>query len=48
MEYIEVMDISYSYKPVFIRGFLENMDLDGRVVIDDLVVYFIEFYEDGR
>ncbi len=48
MEMIERMDMSYSYKPVLIKAFLELADAKGRVKIDDLVAYFKRFYEARR
>ena len=48
MEMIEKMDMSYSYKPVLIKAFLELADGRGRVKIDDLVSYFKNFYEERR
>lgn len=47
MAFIEKMDMSYSYKPVLIKAMLEYADERGRVDIDEVVNYFIEFYE-GR
>ena len=48
MEYIDRMDMSYSYKPVFMKGFIEHMDGTGKVKIEDLVDYFIDYYEARR
>ncbi len=48
MAYIEKMDMSYSYKPVLIKGMFENIDEKGRVRLEDITDYFIEFYEQRR
>lgn len=48
MTYIEKMDMSYSYKPVLIKGMFENIDEKGRVRLEDITDYFIEFYEQRR
>lgn len=45
MEFIEVMDMSYSYKPVLLKGIFEHIDENGRVKIEDLVNYFVDYYE---
>lgn len=42
------MDMSYSYKPVLPKGIFENIDENGRVRIEDLVDYFIDYYETRR
>lgn len=47
MEMIEQMDMSYSYKPVFIKAVLEYADEKGRVSLSDIVSFFRAFY-DGR
>lgn len=48
MEMVEKMDMSYSYKPVLLYAMLENSDEKGRVLVEDLIDYFIYFYEDRR
>ena len=48
MEMVEKMDMSYSYKPVLLYAMLENVNENGKVLIEDLVDYFIYFYEDRR
>jgi hypothetical protein len=48
MTYIEKMDMSYSYKSVLIKGMFENIDEKGRVRLEDITDYFIEFYEQRR
>jgi superfamily II DNA or RNA helicase len=48
MEMVEKMDMAYSYKPVLLYAMLENVDDKGRVLIEDIIDYFIYFYEDRR
>ncbi len=48
MEMVEKMDMSYSYKPVLLYAMLENVDDKGRVLVEDLIDYFIYFYENRR
>ncbi|NLV89604.1 MAG: ATP-dependent helicase, partial [Tissierellia bacterium] len=48
MDFIKKMDMSYSYKPVLLKGIFDHMDDKGRVRIDDLVNYFIDYYEARR
>lgn len=48
MRFIETMDMSFSYKPVLVKAMLEYTDSDGRVRMDDIVDYFIEFYEERK
>ena len=48
MEMVKKMDMSYSYKPVLLYAMLENVNENGKVLIEDLVDYFIHFYEDRR
>ena len=40
------MTMSYSYKPVFIRAFLDSMSEDGTARLEDIVQEFAAFYED--
>lgn len=47
MKFIETMDMSFSYKPVLIKAVYENMNSSGRVRLEDIVDYFIDYYE-GR
>jgi type IV secretory pathway VirB4 component len=42
------MDMSYSYKPVLLKAMLNEADDKGRVLVEDLVDYFIDFYEDRK
>lgn len=48
MEMVEKMDMSYSYKPVLMYAMLENADEKGKVSVEDLIDYFINFYENRR
>ena len=48
MDFIEKMDMSFSYKPVLLKAIFEYIDEDGKVKIADVVNYFIEFYEDRK
>lgn len=48
MEMAEKMQMSYSYKPVFIKTFFDFMDEDGRARLEDIVGGFREFYENRR
>lgn len=48
IQMIRQMDMTYSYKPVFIKGMLCYADEKGRAKIDDLVMYFMAFYENRR
>ncbi|MGL5152717.1 MAG: DEAD/DEAH box helicase, partial [Clostridium sp.] len=48
MEFVEKMDMSYSYKPVLLKGMIECMDDKGRVLLEELVDYFVDFYEERK
>lgn len=48
MEMVKTMDMSYSYKPVLLKAMFENVDENGRVCIEDIVDYFIDFYNDRK
>lgn len=48
MEMVKTMDMSYSYKPVLLKAMFENVDENGRVCVDDIVDYFINFYSDRK
>lgn len=48
MEMVKTMKISYSYKLVLLMAMLENVNEKGKVLIDDIVDYFVEFYEDRK
>ena len=42
MDMVEIMEMSYSYKPVLLKAIFEHIDDKGRVRVEDLVDYFIE------
>ncbi|MBZ9686808.1 DEAD/DEAH box helicase family protein [Clostridium estertheticum] len=48
MDMVKTMDMSYSYKPVLLKAMLEEADDKGKVLIEDIVDYFIDFYEDRK
>ena len=48
MEMVEQMDMSYSYKPVLLKAVLKYADGNGRISLQDIVVYFRSFYENRR
>lgn len=47
MEYIEKMDMSYSYKPVFLKAYIDNM-VENKAKVEDIVDTVVEFYEDRK
>ena len=48
IKYIEKMDMSYSYKPVLLKAIFENFDFRDKIRLEELVDYFIDFYECRR
>lgn len=48
MEFVEKMDMSYSYKPVLLLAMLECVDENGKVLVEDMLDYFIDFYEERK
>lgn len=48
MDMVRVMDMSFSYKPVLLKAMFEHVDDKGRVRVEDIVNYFIEFYSDWK
>ncbi len=48
MKMVRTMTMSYSYKPVLLKGILQYADETGAVKLRDLVAYFRAFYEDRR
>lgn len=48
MDMVEVMDMSYSYKPILLKAMFDHVDERGKVRVEDIVDYFIDFYEDRR
>ncbi|MBR1710532.1 MAG: DEAD/DEAH box helicase family protein [Clostridia bacterium] len=45
---VETMTMSYSYKPVFMLAFVNNMDETGNARLDDVAREFARFYEARR
>lgn len=48
MDMVETMDMSYSYKPVLLKVMLGYADEKGKVRIDGIIDYFMEYYEYRR
>ncbi len=48
LEFVNSMDMSYSYKPVLLKAIFENVDEDGKIRITAIVNYFIDFYEERK
>ena len=48
MDFIKPMNMSYSFKPVLLKAMLALVDDKGKVKLEDIVDYFIDFYEDRR
>ncbi|KUO63253.1 MAG: hypothetical protein APF84_01805 [Gracilibacter sp. BRH_c7a] len=48
IEMVETMDMSFSYKPVLLKAMFEHVDENGRVRVEDIVDYFIDFYTDRK
>jgi superfamily II DNA or RNA helicase len=44
MEFVQEMDMRYSYKPVLLLGLLQLADTNGKVKIPELVNFFRNFY----
>ena len=44
LDVISKMDMNHSYKPVLIKAILSECDSNGRVSIDRIVDYFIDYY----
>ena len=45
LEMVKTMTMSYSYKPVFLLAFLDNMDASGSARLEDVVRDFTRYYE---
>jgi superfamily II DNA or RNA helicase len=45
MDFVEKMDMSYSYKPVLLKAIFDHIDKEGKVRICDIVSYFMDFFE---
>lgn len=48
MNMVKVMDMSFSYKPVLLKAMFDYIDENGKVRVEDIVDYFIEFYIDRK
>ena len=48
LEYVEKMDMSFSYKPVLLMAIYEYIDEQGQILIEDIVEFFIDYYEHRR
>jgi len=48
LDMVRTMDMSFSYKPVLLKAMFDHIDEKGRVRVEDLVDYFIDFYEDRK
>ena len=46
IDMVKKMDMSFSYKPVLLMAILDNCDDQGKVALEDIVDYFIDFYKD--
>ena len=44
MEMVKTMDMAFSYKPVMLKAMIEHVDENGRVLVEDMVNYFMDFY----
>ena len=44
MEMVKTMDMSFSYKPVLLKAMLEHADENGRVRVEDIIDFFMDFY----
>lgn len=45
MEYIRKMSMMYSYKPVLVQAFFENIDEEGKAKVDGIVESVMDFYQ---
>jgi superfamily II DNA or RNA helicase len=48
MEMVKTMDMNFSYKPVLLKAMLEHVDENGKVRVEDIVDYFIHFYDQRK
>ncbi|MFT8343377.1 MAG: DEAD/DEAH box helicase [Clostridium beijerinckii] len=48
VEFVNKMDMSYSYKPVLLKAMLNECDENGKALVENLVDYFIDFYENRK
>lgn len=45
---VEKMDMTYSYKPLFVKAILEKANKNGEVEMSKIINYFREFYESRK
>jgi hypothetical protein len=48
MDMVKSMDMSFSYKPVLLKAMFDHVDENGRVRVEDIVDYFMDFYRDRK
>ncbi|MDR2171197.1 MAG: DEAD/DEAH box helicase [Planctomycetaceae bacterium] len=48
LDFVKKMNMTYSYKPVFLKAFLTNANEKGIVRLEDIAIYFRNFYEQRR
>lgn len=48
LDYVMKMTMSYSYKPVLLKALFELSDETGAAVLDEIVKYFKEYYDNRR
>lgn len=48
MDFVKKMDMSYSYKPVFLKAMFSGTDNDGKVEFSYVVDYFINYYKSRK
>jgi len=44
MDMVRTMDMAFSYKPLLLKAMIEHVDENGRVLVEDIVNYFMGFY----
>ena len=44
VDMVGTIDMAFSYKPVLLKAMLEYVDENGKVLVADIVNYFIDFY----
>lgn len=48
MDFVKKMDMSYSYKPVFLKAVFSGVDNEGKVEFSYVVDYFINYYKSRK
>lgn len=48
MDFVKKMDMSYSYKPVFLKAMFSGADNEGKVEFSYVVDYFINYYKSRK